>query len=185
MKKLNFYLTEEIHELAWPEEEKNFSMATPAILFLTDFTRVRPLIIEASVSAIEAKNYMRTTHVRLKLVVDENKKFIGVVSADDLIDRRLVQKISEGHERETLSVTQFMTPRKDLKAFDIKELSTASIGDVIDALKDSGQQHCLVIDRDHNLIRGIFSASDISRKLHLPIDIQDKSSFLRVFAAVS
>jgi len=59
----------------------------------------------------------------------------------------------------------------------------ASISDVIDILQDNGEQHCLMIDREKHHIRGVFSASDISRKLHLPIDIQEKSSFYRVFAS--
>jgi CBS-domain-containing membrane protein len=78
-----------------------------------------------------------------------------------------------------------MRPKKNLSTLDYNELSRATIGDVIIALKDSGQQHCLVVDKDSNKIRGIFSASDISRKLHLSIDIQEKSSFYKVFSATT
>jgi hypothetical protein len=56
---------------------------------------------------------------------------------------------------------------------------------VIHHLKDSGQQHCLVVDKQANKIRGIFSASDISRKLKLPINVQDKSNFYKVFTAIT
>ncbi|MEL7400681.1 MAG: histidine kinase, partial [Pseudomonadota bacterium] len=108
---------------------------------------------------------------------------VGLIDADDLIDRLIVQKVSQGTPRSDVLVEQLMTPRKDLLALDIQRLQGASIGDVIEALQDSGKQHCLVIDSQSHRIRGVFSASDISRKLHLPINIQDKSSFYRVFAS--
>ena len=76
-----------------------------------------------------------------------------------------------------------MRSKNDLSALDYNQLANATIGDVISALKNSGQQHCLVVDKESNKIRGIFSASDISRMLQLPIDIQEKSSFYKVFVA--
>lgn len=48
-----------------------------------------------------------------------------------------------------------------------------------------GPGSLLYVDAQTHRIRGIFSASDISRKLHLPINIQQSSDFYRVFAAVS
>lgn len=185
MKKLNFYPTLTIEELAWPEEIKAISLATPALNFLTDFNIVKPLVIESSISAIDVKNIMIKAHVRLKFVVNERNHFLGVISVDDLLDQKILHKISEGFKRDEISVTDMMRPKKDLMSLDINELEGSSIGDVIDALKDSGQQHCLVVDRGTNKVRGIFSASDISRMLHLPIDIQDKSSFYKVFSAIN
>jgi CBS-domain-containing membrane protein len=82
-------------------------------------------------------------------------------------------------------VADLMTRKRDLMALDLNEVETSSIGDVVNLLKDNSQQHCLVVDDKTHQIRGIFSASDISRKLHLPINIQEQSSFYRVFAAVS
>ena len=81
-------------------------------------------------------------------------------------------------------MTDFMQPRSRLKAFNYQELEEAVIGDVVEALKYSGQQHYLVLDRETHKIRGIFSSSDIARKLHLAIDIQNRSSFLHIFEAI-
>lgn len=184
MKALKLYPTIEVDELAWPEEVEGLTTDSPALLFFTDFDRVKPLVVEANLSAIEVKKLMQKSHVQLKFVLDDANHFIGVVSAEDLTDRRIVQKVSEGSKREDLSITDLMTPKRDLKALDYLEVERATIGEVIDKLKDSGAQHCLVIDRRRHKIRGIFSASDISRKLHLPIDIPDKSSFYKVFSEV-
>ena len=185
MKKLNLYPTTDVDDLAWPEEAVGLTLDSPALQFFTDFTVVKPLVIDASVSAVEVKQLMQKTHVRLKFVLNDSGRFVGIISADDLIDRKLVQKVSEGDRREEIELTDLMTHKRDLKALDYQEVSIATISDIIDKLKDSGAQHCLVVDRDEHKIRGIFSASDISRKLHLAIDIQDKSSFYKVFSVTA
>jgi hypothetical protein len=73
-----------------------------------------------------------------------------------------------------------MRPRAKLKAMDYKQLSNAKIGDVIDVLKESGEQHCLVVDRAKHQIWGIVSSSDNARKLCLNIDIQSKPTFANI-----
>ncbi|HCK92970.1 MAG TPA: histidine kinase, partial [Gammaproteobacteria bacterium] len=57
--------------------------------------------------------------------------------------------------------------------------------DVINALKDSGQHHCLVLERETHKIRGIFSSNELSRRLHVPIDIAKPSTFFSLFKALS
>lgn len=185
MKTLHFYNSNDIQFLASPEVPQNLSLISPALQFFTDFTQTQPLVIESTVSAVEVKKLMQKAHVRMKFVVDEKDHFMGIISSDELIDRRLVQKISEGFKRDEVPLTELMIPKKSLKALDYTEVSKATIGDVIHMLKDSGERHCLVIDRDKNQVRGIFSASDLSRKLQLPIDIQDKLNFYKVFSATA
>ncbi len=182
MKPLKFYPVTSVDELASPGEGKKLTLNSPALDFFTDFKATQPLVIDDSISAVVAKSLMQKTHVRLKFVLDEKGCFVGIISADDLIDRELVKKVSMGIPREQIAVTEMMTPKHLLKALDYSALTTATIADVIAALKDSGEQHCLVIDQEDHRIRGIFSASDISRSLHLPINIQEKSSFYRVFS---
>lgn len=185
MKPLNFYPTTDIDALAQPHEKQDLSLDSPALLFFTDFLDTTPLVIDSNVSAVDAKKLMQKTHVRLKLVINEKNQFIGIISAEDLTDRRIIQKISKGVKRDEIMLTELMTSKRDLKALDYLEISRTSVANVIAALKNSGDQHCLVIDRDTHKIRGVFSASDISRKLHLDIDIQDRSSFYKVFSATA
>ena len=184
MKKLKFYSASNIDQLSSPEEVQNYSLETPALDFFTDFTKTKPLVIESSISAVDVGKLMIKSHVRMKIVINENNQFMGVVSTEDLIDRKIMQQLSKGDKREDILVTEMMKTKNQLVALDFTELTKATISDVIDLLKDSGTQHCLVVDRTNNCLRGIFSASDISRKLHLPIDIQDKSSFYKVFSAI-
>ncbi|PTY36492.1 histidine kinase [Saccharospirillum sp. MSK14-1] len=181
MKNMTLYPLSDINELAWPEQHESLSQNSPAVDFFTDFEAVQPRIIEVATSALDARKVMMTTHVRLLLVVNQLNHFVGVFSADDVIERKIVQRVSEGYRRDEIGVTDLMTPKKQLTALDITEVKRATIGNVIQVLKNVHQQHCLVIDSEHNRIRGIFSASDISRKLKLYIDTDNRFDFNKVF----
>lgn len=185
MKKLSFYDTQFVNELDWPVDGQDITLNDSALEVFTDFNKYKPLVIDASTSAVDAHRLMQQTHVRLKFVVDQNNHFIGVVSLDDLSNQELIKKLSDGFNRDELTVADFMRTKSQLRAFDYDELVQAKISDLIEALKGSGQQHCLVVDRIRYRIRGIFSASDLARKLRLPVDIENKSSFVHVFNAIS
>ena len=185
MNKLTLHKTSDIDELAWPTEKDKLSMATPAVEFFTDFEKTPPLVLDASTTAIDAKSMMENTHVHMHVVLNKREQFVGIISAEDLIDRKIVQKISEGYKRGEILVSDLMRCKKQLLALDIDEVERASIGEVITALKRYGQQHCLVIDPGTHRIRGVFSVSDISRKLHINIEVQDHASFYKTFASVA
>jgi CBS domain containing-hemolysin-like protein len=182
MKARNFYPVSAIDDLAWPEQQQELTLKSPALSFFTDFKEISPLTIESTMPAIDVKNLMQQMHVHLQIVTDDKGSFMGIITSDDLIERRIVQKVSEGVKRNEVALTELMTSKKDLKALDYQEVVKLSISEVIEALKDNGKQHCLVVDRDNHKIRGIFSAREISKKLNLPIDIQDKASFYKVFS---
>lgn len=183
MKNLNLYQTTDIDKLATPSESQELTLDSPALAFFTDFASTTPQVIEDTTAAVDVQWMMQKAHVRMKLVVNADDQFLGVISSDHLSERRLVQKISEGFKREEISVSELMVLKTDLKALDYDEVSRATIREVVETLKDWGEQHCLVIDQTTHHIRGIFSASDISRKLRLPIDIQGPPSFYNVFLA--
>ncbi|MFG1496594.1 CBS domain-containing protein [Saccharospirillum sp. HFRX-1] len=181
MKNMTLYPLSDINELAWPEQGEVLSQNSPAVDFFTDFETVQPRVIEVATSALDARKVMMTTHVRLLLVVNHRNHFVGVITADDLIERKIVQRVSEGYRRDEIDVTDLMTPKKQLAALDIAQVKRATIGNVIQVLKNVHQQHCLVIDSEHGRIRGIFSASEISRKLKLYIDTDNRFDFNKVF----
>lgn len=185
MSKLNLYPVAETYELVQSEASPRFSLDSPAKQFLTDFYKVQPVVIQSSTSAKDTLDTMIKTHVRMMLVVDEHKQFLGVITAADVDNQNILAKATQHHEKpDEVKVTDLMKRKKDLLAFNADELVEASIRDVISVLQDNHQQHCLVIEPAIGQVRGLFSASDISRKLHLPINIQEQSSFSKVFASV-
>lgn len=108
MKHLDIISVENIQQIAQPLFEKPLSLDTPALNFFTDFTQVKPLIIQSDYTAIETKNLMIKTPVRLKMVLNPKSEFIGLVSADELTDRKIMQKVADGEKREEISVVDCM-----------------------------------------------------------------------------
>lgn len=184
MRTLSLHTTAPLDELAWPQEKTEITMDSSALEIFTDFELVKPRIIDSDTSAIEAERLMLKAHVRMLMVVDARQHFLGVINLENLNSQEILKKLQAGHAREDLYVLDFMQSRESLRAFDYADLAKASIRNVIDTLKFHGEQHCLVIQSDTHKIRGIISASDIARKLDLPVNISHDSSFVRIFQAV-
>lgn len=185
MSKLNFYETAEIDQLASPREAQDISLNEPAIKYLTDYSKVAPAVIESDMCALEVKKMMLQSHTKMKFVIDQNDKLLGIVSLSELSELALIKKTSKKEQASTIPITEMMIPKADLMAFDYHEIENASVRDVIDALKNSGQHHCLVLERETHKIRGIFSANELSKRLHLPINIKSPSSFYNLFKALA
>ncbi|GAA6182763.1 CBS domain-containing protein [Aliiglaciecola sp. 2_MG-2023] len=181
MKKLALYNTESVDKLVWPPENTSITMRSNALSIFTDFKQFMPLVIDSTAKAVELEDLMKKSHVRMKLVLDSEKNFIGVIALSDLTEQKILAKVTKNQPREEITVTDFMRPRNTLKAFAYEELSTARVGDVVETLRDNHQQHCLVIDKSNHEIRGLISASDVARLLKLPVDIQLQPSFVDLF----
>jgi CBS domain containing-hemolysin-like protein len=181
MRTLELYDTDSLDHLVWPEDELALSVTSSALLVFTDFKMYRPLIIDHSVQAILLEELMKKAQVRMKLVLDNNRKFIGIVGYNDLSEQQILKKSIHGMSREELLVTDFMTPKTKLKSFDYRQLSKATVGDVIKTLQHNGQQHCLVIDHKVHEIRGLISSTEIARKLGMPLEINTPPSFMQLF----
>lgn len=184
MRKLQFYNPDPAAHLVWPDEPREVKLNSSALSVFTDFKENRPLVIDANCSAIEAERLMLEEHVRLKLVINSSRQFLGVISLADLNSQELLKRVAEGFNRYELRVSDFMRPRETLRVLDYSEIADSSVADLVDALKGNYQQHCLVIDRRNHQIRGVISASDLARRLKLPLDINRNSSFFGIFSAL-
>ena len=184
MKTLNLYDTSCIDRFIWPGILQTVDAHSPALNVLTDFREHKPLVVSHNVRAVDVEASMRRQHVRLKLVVDDHEDFLGIVSLDDLNEEEILKKVAYGFDRFELLVTDFMRPRHSVKSLNYAELESARISDLIEALKSAGQQHCLVLDRQKQCVRGLVSASDVARKMKLPVDLTSSVSFSRVYRAL-
>lgn len=182
MTQLTLNSTQEVHELIWPSEPEECALNSPALEIFTDFNNVRPLVIDDDIPALELIDLMRKAHVRLKIVLGSTGDFVGIISLNDLEGPKKLTKVAEGATLSDLTAKDLMKPKCELKALEFKELEKASIGDVVDMLKQSGEQHCLVTD--NNKVRGVISASDVARKLNIDIDLSANSNFGKLFQAL-
>lgn len=185
MHSLPLFKTETIDQLAWPENPARLNLKSPAEAIFTDFTIHEPMVIDYNAKAIELEQLMKQSHVKMKIVLDKHEQFAGIVTLSDLSEQRIVQKVAEGQARDELTAADFMQPKASLQSFDYSQIQKSTVGDIVETLKDNGQQHCLVIDRSAHVIRGIISVSDIARDLRLPLDIQAQPSFAALSTVIA
>ncbi|MDE3272941.1 CBS domain-containing protein [Pseudoalteromonas sp. G4] len=152
---------------------------------VTDFNQKRPQFIEKDVLVDEALYMMKMGHVRSKIVIDHDENFMGVISSSDLSSYKVLHNAQlRNVPRADLTVENLMVKKEDMRAINFSKISNYTIGDVLATLRNLGQQHVLLIDQDHAL-RGLISASDIARVLHIPININEKAhTFKEIFDVV-
>lgn len=178
-----FHFSNAIHanQISWPDWVEAVGLDSSALQVFTDFLVHKPLVVNYRMPARELEGSMRQQHVRLKLVVDEYETFIGLVSLDDLNGPEIIKRVALGYDRNELVVGDFMRARHTLWALDYGMLERGRTGNLLSFLQQLDQQHCLVLDRDGCRVRGLISASDIVRKLKLPLDLAEGISFMRVY----
>lgn len=180
MKTLTYTTTKDINDLSWPNIEENVGLYTSALRVFTDFKTVSPRLIEPTVRADVLADIMKKEHVRMKLVVDSQNHFLGVVSLEDLSDEAFVKHVAEGYVRSELLAIDLMRSKEDILAVSYKSLSNSDIESLIVSQKHNAYQHLLVVDESDMSIRGLVSANDIVRQLKLNIDVATSTSFAKL-----
>lgn len=184
MHTIKLFHVNNVAHMVQPEEFDELDVHSPATEFFTDFKKHRPVIIEGSTPAIDVEMLMRKAHVRMKLVVDSDNEFIGTISTEDLSEQNFMIRIANGDRLPDITVSDMMCPKQAILALDLEQLERSSIRDIIEALQRSGQQHCLIVDRSLDHIRGLISASDVARRLHMPIKIERVPTFVDIFRSI-
>lgn len=144
-----------------------------ALQVLTDFKRVTAVIILPGDTMDEAHRRMIQRSVRLLLVVDQDRKMLGLITANDILGEKPMQVIAHrGIRREELQVRDVMTPQDRLQVLNLEDVRAAKVGHIVATLKAAGRQHALVVEIDgsgRQAVRGMFSATQIARQLGVTI----------------
>lgn len=158
---------------------------SPAIEVMTDLRRVTAATTTAATTLEKASQSMILRGVRLLLVSEAHHHVVGLLTATDLLGEKPVQVGRQrGLRFGELLVRDVMVPLEHIDAMPIGEVMGAKVGHVVATLKESGRQHALVIETDPDggeLIRGIFSSSQIARQLGIAIQIFE---IARTFAEI-
>lgn len=140
-----------------------------ALSVMTDLARVTAVIILPGDSVDEAHRRMIQRGVRLLLVVDQDRRVVGLITATDILGEKPVLAASQrGLRREEVLVRDIMTPHERLEVLDMADVQSAKVGHIVATLKKAGRQHAVVVDTDgrgRQLVRGLFSATQIARQL--------------------
>jgi CBS domain-containing protein len=139
---------------------------------MTDLRRVAAATIGADKTVEEANQTMILRGVRLLLVTEAGRQMTGMITAHDILGEKPLRIGRErGARFSEILVRDVMVPYDELDAIEMTEVVNAQVGSVVATLKHNGRQHALVVDREgeRQMVRGIFSASQIARQLGIPI----------------
>ena len=146
---------------------------SPATDVMTDLTRVTAVIVLAGDTVDEAFRRMVQRGVRMLLVADQDRKVLGVITANDISGEKPVQiAVQQGIHRDEVLVRNCMTPCASLQVLDLEQVRAAKVGHIVATLKQAGRQHTLVVERGAGngaRLRGIFSTTQIVRQLGITI----------------
>lgn len=164
---------------------ENITLDDEAASVMTDLTRVTAVIILPGDTVDEAKRRMIQRGVRLLLVVDQDRKVVGLITATDILGEKPVLAASErGLRREEVMVRDIMTPQERLEVLSMTDVRAAKVGHIVATLQRAGRQHALVVDRDpkgRQFVRGLYSATQIARQLGVSIQT---SEIARTFSEI-
>lgn len=180
MKTLTYVSTKSVNELTWPTTIENINIYSPAVTVFTDFQKAGPRVIESNARADELVQLMRKEHVRMKIVVDADNHFVGIVSLEDLSEDVFIKQVANGFDRSELMVADLMRSKEMLLALSYKSLLHSDIESLLFSQRNNKLQHLLVIDEDTKAIRGLVSSNDVARQLRLDIDV-GFSSFAQTY----
>jgi len=145
------------------------SLDDPALHVMTDFRLVSAVVILPGDMMSEAHRRMIRRGVRLLLVVDQDRKVLGIITATDILGEKPMQLVAQrGIRREELLVRDVMTRQEHLEALSLEDVRSAKVGHIVATLRKAGRQHAIVVERDANgrhTVRGLFSATHIARQL--------------------
>lgn len=186
MKSLSVFALAADDHLVQPEEFQDVKASTPALAIVTDFRNHKPHMVDGHLEASEAIELMLAEDVNIKLVVDDAKEFIGVISREHLSEHNLLcRQVELRLKRDELLVRDLMLPRHQIRAIGYEQLKQATVADIVSTLKKSHQEYLLVVDKDEHHIRGIISAHEIANRLHAPVEIEKELTFVDIFTAVT
>lgn len=154
---------------------------SPALCVMTDLRQVSAATIAPDATLAQATQTMIQRGVRLLLVVNREEEVLGLITARDTSGEKPIQMVQErGVKFSDLLVADMMCPREKIELVEATDVLRATVGDIVETLKQTKRQHAIVGERDpvsnQVRIRGIFSATQIGRQLGAAIQTFDVSS---------
>lgn len=167
-KNAGFYLPTSQADIVTPD--------SPAIEVMTDLKQIVAATVGADVLLSHANHLMISRGVRSLLVTNAKGDVVGLLTATDVLGEKpmlCVQK--HGIKHDEITVKDVMTKQEDIEVLTLKQVLQAKVVDIIETLKTHNRNHALVVDTDslheRQMVRGIFSASQIARQLGVATQI--------------
>lgn len=152
-----------------------------ATVVMTDLNEITPFAIEPTATIDATNDKMIACGVRLLFVTNIDGTLQGLVTATDVLGEKPLQYLKEhGGKREDILCQDIMTARDNLDVLYLKDVQSATVGDIVETLKFFKRQHILVTtpldDPENETICGIFSTTQISRQLGYHIESTERAT---------
>lgn len=165
------------------------TLDSPALDVMTDLSLVSAVIIRPIDTVDEAHSRMKQRGVRLLLVVDAERRVVGLVTATDILGEKPMQVIqSRGIQHSELLTQDIMVPQARLEVIEFEHVRTARVGEIVATLMRAGRQHAAVVEnvQGGHTLRGLFSATQIARQLgHVIQPTEIASTFADIEASLA
>lgn len=153
----------------------------PALDFMTDFSDTTPITVGPEVPIDEALEKMRRQVVHLLIVIDDEYKIIGKVTAMELEGEEPVKLAQERRvPRSEIRVKEIMTPQPEIHALNYEQVAKAEVGHVVATLNYLKLKHLLVVETDpaskRQIVRGVFSRARIGAELRVNLNLVEVES---------
>ena len=165
--------------------------SSPALDVMTDLELTSAITVSPAKTVDDALQVMVHKGVRLLLVEDLQCRVMGLITASDIQgEKPMLFSRESGVKHSEILVRDIMVPISEIEAMDYEDAKHSQVGDVVKTLTKAGRQHSLVVEhRDGDqdtLIRGIFSTSQISRQMGIPIEPSEKAhTFVELEMAIT
>lgn len=145
-----------------------------AIKAMTDLKKISSRTIFPKETIETANQKMIQNRIRMLFVVNISDEIVGLITATDILGEKPLRVSQEHHVKHNdIMVQDIMTPAENIEVFQIKDVSSARVGDIVETLKNKHRQHALVVDyqgfSNNRTVRGIFSLNQIARQLGIQV----------------
>ncbi len=173
--------------VATPPPRARLTLESPALEAMTDLRSVTAATITPDRGIAECNALMKARAIRLLFVESAERVVVGVITATDLLGEKPVRFMQErGVRHHEILVSDLMTRASALEAIDLQGVTHAQVGHIVATLKAAGRMHTFVTDEGGKRICGLFSASDIARRLGVEVPTYEvAASFAQIEAALA
>ncbi len=156
--------------VAEPQPPERVTLDDPAFAVMTDLREVSAVTTRPEESMHDAHALMLQRRVRLLFVLDSGRVLAGVITATDLLGEKPMRFMqSRGVAHGEITVGDLMTPASMLEAMPVQDVSQMRVGHIVATLKAVRRQHLMVAEDGGKRVRGLFSASQIARRLGMEL----------------
>ena len=149
-----------------PEHVK---LSDPATNVMTDLNKVSLVSVRSITSMDKANAKMIRNGVRMLLVLDDNEKLAGLLTASDVLGEKPMHFLQNmGGTHEDIMVRDIMSTLRELEVMKIEDVQNAKVGHIVVTLKKSNRQHAVVVAEGADgkqTVCGLFSITQIARQL--------------------